>query len=81
MNTIEHIQNRELAQLVARCHTLNVELALAEERATVAECWYQELYNLIRQSDLLSGLPAYHREKARQYYHYIAGETLKTQEP
>lgn len=81
MNTIEHIQNRELAQLVARCHTLDVELALAKERAETAECWYIEMYNIIQQSGLLTKLPAYHREKARQYYDYIAEKTLKTQEP
>lgn len=81
MNTIEHPQNTETARLEARCHALDVELALSKERAETAECWYIELYNLMRQSGLLTKLPAYHREKARQYYHYIAEKTLKTQEP
>ncbi len=81
MKTLEEIRVMERAALEALALSLDTRRALAEERATVAECWYQELYNLIRQSDLLSGLPAYHREKARQYYDYIAEKTFKTQEP
>lgn len=81
MKTLEEIRGMERDALEALALSLDTDRALAEERATVAEGWYQELYNLIRQSDLLSGLSAYHREKARQYYDYIAEKTLKTQEP
>ena len=81
MKTIEEIRGMERAALEDLVLILDTGRALAEERATVAEGWYQELYNLIRQSDLLSGLSAYHREKAAEYYNYICERTPKTQQP
>lgn len=81
MKTLEEIRGMERAALEALAIILDIGRASAEERATVAECWYQELYNLMQQSDLLSGLPAYHREKAREYYDYICEKKNKTQQP
>lgn len=81
MKTLEEIRCMERSALEALALSLDTGRALAEERATVAEGWYQELYNLIRQSDLLSRLPAYHREKAAEYYNYICEKKNKNQQP
>lgn len=81
MKTLEEIRSMERADLEALALSLDTGRALAKERATVAEGWYVELYNIIQQSDLLSGLPAYHREKAAEYYNYICEKKNKNQQP
>ena len=81
MKALEEIRGMERDALEALALSLDTRRALAQERAAVAEGWYQELYNLMRQSDLLSRLPAYHREKAREYYDYICERTPKNQQP
>lgn len=88
MKTLEEIRGMERDELEAFAITLEAIVlaldtgrALAEERATVAEGWYVELYNIIEQSDLLSRLPAYHREKAAEYYNYICEKKNKNQQP
>ena len=81
MKTLEEIRSMERADLEALALSLDTGRALAEERATVAEGWYVELYNIIQQSDLLSRLPANNREKAREYYDYICDRTPKNQQP
>ena len=81
MKTLEEIRGMERSALEALALSLDTGRALAEERATVAEGWYQELYNLMRQSDLLSRRPTYHREKAAEYYNYICEKKNKNQQP
>ena len=81
MKTLEEIRCMERDALEALAFSLDTRRALAEERATVAEGWYIELYNIIQQSDLLSRLPAYHREKAAEYYNYICEKKNKNQQP
>ena len=81
MKTLEEIRSMERADLEALALSLVTGRALAKERATVAEGWYVELYNIIQQSDLLSGLAAYHREKAAEYYNYICEKKNKNQQP
>ena len=81
MKTLEEIRGMERDALEALALSLDTRRALAQERAAVAEGWYQELYNLMRQSDLLSRLPAYHREKAAEYYNYICEKKNKNQQP
>lgn len=81
MKTLEEIRCMERSALEALALSLDTRRALAEERATVAEGWYQELYNIMRQSDLLPKLSAYHREKAAEYYNYICEKKNKNQQP
>ena len=81
MKTLEEIRCMDRSALEALALSLDTGRALAEERATVAEGWYQEFYNLMRQSDLFPKLSAYHREKAREYYDDICERTPKNQQP
>ena len=81
MKTLEEIRGMERAALEALAIILDIGRASVEERATVAECLYIELYNIIQQSDLFPKLSAYHREKAREYYDYICEKKNKTQQP
>ena len=81
MKTLEEIRSMERADLEALALSLDTGRALAKARATVAEGWYVELYNIIQHSALLSGLSAYHREKAAEYYNYICEKKNKNQQP